>query len=130
MNIRQAKNLFRKTQRSSLPKLSQAQIEHQSQAILTHLETLPVYANAKSVSIFLSMQGEISTTQIVKNLLDGGKHVFIPKCDGSVMNMVSLDSFDDFNSLPRNSWGIPEPPENELVKRINGRYLYQLLNSL
>ena len=35
--------------------------------------------------------------------------VFVPRCRGLEMQMVLLQSYKDYESLPRNSWGIPEP---------------------
>jgi 5-formyltetrahydrofolate cyclo-ligase len=56
-----------------------------------------------------------------------GKKVFIPythktvktKDAPSVMDMVSLESIDDYRGLKRNSWGIPTPSKASLEARSN-----------
>lgn len=63
-------------------------------------------------------QGEISTTKIVHDALANGKEVFIPythKIESgqssqpklSVMDMLQLESMEEFESLRPDGWGIP-----------------------
>lgn len=66
-------------------------------------------------------QGEISTTSIVRDALANGKEVFIPYTHklaetgteavqpkvSSVMDMLRLDSMEEFESLRPDKWGIP-----------------------
>lgn len=92
------------------------------------LKTLPEYLKARRVGIYLSMPtAEISTRTIVLHALQEKKKVFIPyvyKFDQSdsrglksAMDMVSLQSSEDYESLRPDSWGIPTPGEETL----NGR---------
>jgi 5-formyltetrahydrofolate cyclo-ligase len=92
------------------------------------LLNLPVYKNARRIGIYLSMpKGELCTTDIVYDSLREGKKVFVPyiyKSDAcgvvkprSVMNMVSLHSLRDYESLNADAWGIPSVSENT----VNGR---------
>ena len=75
---------------------------------------------AKSLSVYLSMpKGEISTCSIVKDALEAGKRVFVPYIykgvqpasgtPSSIMDMVSLHSLEDYETLESDSWGIPTP---------------------
>ena len=86
------------------------------------------YRNAKRVSIFLSMEGkEISTSSIVKHALSNGKKVFVPyihKAGGetppkSIMDMLELSSWEDFQSLEKDKWGIPTLSSATLSDREN-----------
>ena len=88
----------------------------------------PEYQKAKSLSIYLSMpKGELSTCSIVKDALQAGKQVFVPYVykvtrsmpgtPSSVMNMVSLHSLEDYETLEPDSWGIPTPSEASLGDR-------------
>jgi 5-formyltetrahydrofolate cyclo-ligase len=65
-------------------------------------------------------QGEISTTSIVRDALASGKEVFIPYTHKlaetgkesiqpkvSVMDMLRLESMEEFESLRPDKWGIP-----------------------
>ncbi|ORE22451.1 5-formyltetrahydrofolate cyclo-ligase [Rhizopus microsporus] len=68
-------------------------------------------SNAKNVSVYISMPtGEVITTNIIHHLLRSGKNCFIPRCTKTHMDMVKINSIEDFNSLPVNKWKIPEPP--------------------
>lgn len=82
------------------------------------LQTLKPYQEAKRIGIYLSMpSGEISTDAIVRHALAQGKQVFVPYLHKaqdalpgfprSVMDMLELHSLSDYNSLKRDSWGIP-----------------------
>ena len=72
-------------------------------------------------------KGEISTSLIVKDALKAGKHVFVPyvhkvartvrESPGSVMDMVSLHSLEDYETLEHDSWGIPTPSEASIGRR-------------
>ena len=74
-------------------------------------------------------RGEISTGSIVKDALQAGKRVFVPyiyskavrpepKASKSVMDMVSLHSLEDYETLAPDSWGIPTPSDASLGGRI------------
>lgn len=71
--------------------------------------------------------GEISTKAIVLDALQEGKKVFIPytyiipspAAEGpkSSMNMVTLQSKEDYESLRPDAWGIPTPSESSVNER-------------
>lgn len=76
------------------------------------------YQEAKRICVYLSMPtGEIQTDAIVRHALESGKKVFVPYLHKakspspdrprSVMDMVNLLSVSDYDSLTRDSWGIP-----------------------
>lgn len=92
------------------------------------LTSLPEYVKARRVSIYLSMPtAEISTRAIVLHALQEGKQVFVPfvyKFDHSnpkglksAMDMVSLRSSEDYESLQPDPWGIPTPGEETMKGR-------------
>jgi len=91
---------------------------------------MPEYKTASRISVYLSMPGgEISTGGIVRDALDQGKRVFIPYTyslkepqDGqpkSIMDMVELQSMNDFESLEPDKWGIPTPSRDSIALRAN-----------
>jgi 5-formyltetrahydrofolate cyclo-ligase len=73
------------------------------------------------------MQGkEISTTSIVKDALSSGKQVFVPyihkvEAQGrtSIMDMLALESLDDFQSLEPDNWDIPSLSKASVAEREN-----------
>lgn len=92
------------------------------------LKSLPEYREARRVGIYLSMPtAEISTRAIVLHALQEKKKVFVPyiyrfdRSDPrrlkSAMDMVSLQSPEDYESLQPDSWGIPTPGEETMNRR-------------
>lgn len=73
--------------------------------------------------------GEINTSSIVRDALAGGKKVFIPYTynlseprEGqpkSIMDMVELQSVNDFETLEADKWGIPTPSKESVLSREN-----------
>lgn len=105
-----------------------------TKCITAHMATTaliqrPEYQNATRLSVFLSIEGkEISTSVIVKDALSRGKEVFIPylhrvqrggQTTGSVMDMLALKSFGDYESLEKDKWGIPSLPHDSIASRSN-----------
>ena len=90
--------------------------------------SLPEYKRANRIGIYLSMpKSELSTRDIVTQAFSHDKQVFVPYLytlnsqdrskPVSVMDMVSLHSKSDFESLHRDSWGIPSVAEDSIGKR-------------
>lgn len=96
---------------------------------VAHLITsLPEYKEARRIGVYLSMPtAEISTKAIVMHALQEKKTIFIPyvykhkqsDLSGlkSAMDMVSLHSFEDYESFRPDPWGIPIPNEETLERR-------------
>jgi len=87
---------------------------------------MPVYQQAKSVAIFLSMPGrEVSTRDIVLHALDNGKSVFVPYLhagetpNSKVMDMLQLQDKKDFQSLKSDAWNIPSLSNDSVDNRRN-----------
>ncbi|ELK38233.1 5-formyltetrahydrofolate cyclo-ligase [Myotis davidii] len=73
------------------------------------------YQKSQRISIFLSMQDEIETDEIIKDIFRRGKTCFIPRYrfQSNHMDMVRLASPEEIASLPKTSWNIPQPGEDE-----------------
>jgi 5-formyltetrahydrofolate cyclo-ligase len=91
---------------------------------------LAEYQDARAISVFLSMPaGEINTIDIIHDAFRQGKKVFVPYTyrlgtqreawPPSIMDMVQLDSIEDFTSLKPDKWGIPTPSRDSVEKRQN-----------
>jgi len=94
--------------------------------ITKHVLQMPVYQNAQSIAIFLSMPGrEVSTGRIVLQALEEGKSVFVPYLHpgeapkSKVMDMLQLQDKPDYDSLKPDAWGIPSLPKDSVDKRRN-----------
>lgn len=97
-------------------------------AVLQKLVNFKPYQQAKRIGIYLAMPtGELQTDAIVRHALESGKQVFVPylykstsqspDVPRSVMDMVDLRSIADFDSLERDSWGIPTIPAETVDER-------------
>uniref|UniRef100_A0A674IXN7 5-formyltetrahydrofolate cyclo-ligase n=1 Tax=Terrapene triunguis TaxID=2587831 RepID=A0A674IXN7_9SAUR len=74
------------------------------------------YQESQRIAIFLSMQDEIETEEIIKDIFQRGKECFIPqyKPQSSHMDMVKLTSAEEISSLPLTSWNIHQPCDNDV----------------
>uniref|UniRef100_A0A8D1BRF8 Bcl-2-related protein A1 n=1 Tax=Sus scrofa TaxID=9823 RepID=A0A8D1BRF8_PIG len=74
------------------------------------------YLKSKRISIFLSMPDEIETEEIIRDIFQQGKTCFIPRYQfqSNHMDMVKLASPEEISSLPKTSWDIHQPGENEI----------------
>ncbi|PQE15421.1 5-formyltetrahydrofolate cyclo-ligase protein [Rutstroemia sp. NJR-2017a BVV2] len=104
--------------KSKLSSITNESIQAQSVAVLQSLINFEPYQKASRIGIYLAMPtGEVQTDSIVRHALDTGKQVFVPylykstsqtpDTPRSIMDMVDLRSLADFESLKRDSWGIP-----------------------
>ncbi|XP_023049148.1 5-formyltetrahydrofolate cyclo-ligase isoform X1 [Piliocolobus tephrosceles] len=80
--------------------------------VIAHSE----YQKSERISIFLSMQDEIETEEIIKDIFQRGKVCFIPRYQfqSNHMDMVRLASPEEISLLPRTSWNIPQPGEGDV----------------
>jgi 5-formyltetrahydrofolate cyclo-ligase len=99
-------------------------------SIARALFSMPEYQKAKRISIYLSMPAaEVQTASIVRDALNNGKQVFIPYFyklkapqvgePASTMDMLELDSLQDYEGLQLDKWGIPTPSEDSINLRSN-----------
>jgi len=112
MALRSAKLDLRKHMRQVLGQIPSTAIVQQSRVATDRFLSLPEYQNARSIAVYLSMPaGELSTTGIVHDALRRGKQVYIPYIHPvettSVMDMLSLASLAELESLQPDPWGIP-----------------------
>ncbi|KZF25414.1 5-formyltetrahydrofolate cyclo-ligase [Xylona heveae TC161] len=124
-----AKRELRQQIRKTLSSLSPESVTSQSGNVFNTLTQLPEYKSAKRIGIYLSMpSGEIDTAPIVLDALQAGKTVFVPYTYNhtaqsgqtvSLMDMLSLHSLTDYQSLQPDNWGIPTPSKDSIAGRQN-----------
>ncbi|KAL4742662.1 hypothetical protein BDV11DRAFT_6477 [Aspergillus similis] len=128
--IQTAKKELRKRMRDVLQRIPADSIVTQSKAVANRLFALPEYQKARRIGVYLSMpSGELSTTAIVEDALKNHKEVFVPYIHSiettttqqktSVMDMLALDSMEEFMSLERDKWGIPSLTKVQAVNKQN-----------
>jgi len=116
--LKAAKKELRTLMKQKLSKISTESVNAQSNVAFKSITSFRAYQEAKVIGIYLSMPtGEIHTHALVRHALASGKKVFVPylhkakspspDAPRSVMDMVDLRSLSDYDSLKRDSWGIP-----------------------
>jgi len=116
--LKLSKKELRSAMKQKLSTISQESVNVQSIAVLRQITSFKPYQNARHIGVYLSMPTmEIQTDAIVRHALESGKQVFVPylhksqtlspNTPRSVMEMVDLRSVSEYDSLKRDSWGIP-----------------------
>lgn len=75
------------------------------------------------VCVYLAMGQECQTSRLLEAFFDQGRAVYVPRVTGSsrdAMRMLRVDSMRHVECLPRNSWGIPEPTDEEAARMEDG----------
>lgn len=69
---------------------------------------------AKRVSIYLSLKSEVDTSLLLKRILADQKQCFIPRYKNGTnrMEMIQLDSLDEYERLPETNWKIKQHPDD------------------
>ncbi|KAK0102964.1 hypothetical protein ONS95_000846 [Cadophora gregata] len=123
-----AKKELRTLMKKKLSSVPSASVESQSATIFETVTGFKPYQDAKRIGIYLSMPiGEVQTDAIVRHALQSGKQVFVPylhkaqdpppDTPRSVMEMVDLRTLSEYDSLERDSWGIPTIGPNTVDQR-------------
>ncbi|KAH8804963.1 hypothetical protein F5884DRAFT_797952 [Xylogone sp. PMI_703] len=116
--LKTAKKELRSLMKKRLDSVPHDSIQKQSKMLFDSLARFKPYVQAKRIGVYLSMPtGEIQTDSIVRDALRNGKQVFVPylyKAENpspdtpkSLMEMVDIRSITDYETLKRDSWGIP-----------------------
>jgi len=87
-------------------------ISSTARAVAAQILSSKFFRESKTVSCYLSMQGEVDTTPIVSEILRSGKTLFVPKIDKTTegrMVLLRVYDEDDQGALPSGVWGIKEP---------------------
>lgn len=115
-----SKRTLRTTIRALLREMSPEHIAEQSACITKCVLQSPEYQAATSVAIFLSMPKEFQTFDILQNAFASNKRVFVPYIFAKQekhMEMIEVRDMEDISSFQKNSWGIPEPSEEDALSR-------------
>ena len=114
-NVRDAKKLLRKEIKVKVAKISDEDKIMQSRKVTELVLKMPEYQKANSLSIYLHMNDEIQTEELLKHSLEQEKKCYIPRyfMGGNHMEMVLLRDMDDYMNLPLTKWNIKQPRDDE-----------------
>ncbi|KAA0203798.1 hypothetical protein HAZT_HAZT000561 [Hyalella azteca] len=113
--LKTAKAALRLRMKDILKSLESSEKIRQSSEVTQKVLRSDDYQRAERLALFLSMDDEIDTREILYNALETGKICFIPRYDSKSrqMEMVRLHSRADYDQLPETSWKIKQPPLHE-----------------
>ncbi|KAL5481002.1 hypothetical protein ACEPAI_9943 [Sanghuangporus weigelae] len=119
-SVESTKKALRQAVSETVRKLSDAAVRAQSEAVFRHVISSETFRKSKAISCYLSMRGEIDTTNIAREVLRSGKSLYVPKITSSKerrMDFLRLYDLEDLESLPSGAWGIKEPDFDYKGKR-------------
>ncbi|XP_067023220.1 5-formyltetrahydrofolate cyclo-ligase-like isoform X9 [Acropora muricata] len=111
--INEAKKVLRREIKKRITTMSDELKLKESISIMNKLIGMEEYKLSRRISVYLSMPSEVETEGILKDIFQTKKDCFVPRYIGSNMDMVKLDSMEDFFSLPLTSWNIRQPAEDD-----------------
>ncbi|XP_019316012.1 5-formyltetrahydrofolate cyclo-ligase isoform X1 [Panthera pardus] len=114
--VSSAKRSLRAELKQRLRAMSAEERLRQSQLLAQKVIAHSQYQKSKRISIFLSMPDEVETEEIIRDIFRQGKTCFVPRYrfQNNHMDMLRLTSPDEISLLPRTSWNILQPGEDEV----------------
>ncbi|CAF0977511.1 unnamed protein product [Adineta steineri] len=116
--VHSAKQLLRQQIRHALKLMSNEERVQQSNIVTNYLLHHPKYLSSHSISVYVHMNTEVSTRDIIQHAFKSHKHVFIPRYSSTSMDMVRVHSLDDLDSLPMTKWNIRQPSLDDIDREI------------
>lgn len=107
-DIREHKNKLRNKYKQIRREMPEAVKKSRNDMILSRLLSLSAYKNCKTLLTYVSTDIEVDTVGLIKQALDDGKLVAVPRCVKGTRDMVFyiIKSFDD---LEIGSFSVMEP---------------------
>lgn len=93
-------------QQAQANRKAQPDKDNVSLAIWERFSSLPEYASAKTVMLYVHMRNEVRTQPFLSVALSQGKKVVVPYCVEDELELFRLESMDE---LEIGTWGILEP---------------------
>ena len=95
--------------------MSHQEWKEKSETICKSLISMPVYQEAETILIFMSISHEPDTKKIIRHAFTSGKTVAVPKCEGSDLVFYRIDSVDDVSP---GRFSVPEPVHADDLHRV------------
>ena len=114
MNKKDLRNFYRSVRKT----ISQNERINFNKKILTFLINSDLYLKSNLLLIYVSVNNEADTLDIISRALNDGKKVGIPYCIGKEMTFLLVDSLDE---LSEGEFGIPtvNPKKSKEVSALN-----------
>lgn len=102
----EAKDELRETIRDRLAALSDDRRAEETRRIMERLRRLPAFRDADTILVYVSVDDEVPTRELIADLLEQGREVCVPRVVGPSLDAVPIESLDD---LTPGKYGVPEP---------------------
>ena len=93
-----------------------------SSAIFSILKESDIYKNASNVMLYIDFRSEVSTKEIINDLLEREKRVFIPLTVPETRQMIISELLDMEKDLALGNFGVLEPIE-EAIRPVDPKIL-------
>ncbi|XP_002740689.1 5-formyltetrahydrofolate cyclo-ligase-like [Saccoglossus kowalevskii] len=111
--LKQMKQTLRRELKKRLAGMSETERKRQSECITQKLIKHPKYEASRRISVYLSMTEEVNTLGILQHIFDSNKVCFVPQYIGNNMDMLKLNSMQDYDALPKTKWNIKQPTDSD-----------------
>lgn len=113
-SLQSAKQALRKELKRRLKSMRDEERTNESQAIFKKLISMDAFRKSRSLSLYMSMPGEVETNQLMTYCFENDKKCFIPHYTADLMKMVLLRNQEDYDSLPLTAWNIKQPADDDV----------------
>mgnify|MGYP003275024523 FL=1 len=104
-----SKQEMRKSVKKEAAQLTEAYCKDADEMIFRNIRALPEYQRADTVFCYVGTKTEINTMPILKDILENGKILGVPKCVAKgIMEVFRVESLEQ---LKEGAYGILEPKE-------------------
>lgn len=110
MTLFDEKQALRKTVRAAERALEQSYRDGSAAAICRRVAELPEYQAARTVMAFVGTAREIDTTALLRQILDSGRTLCLPRCGAG--HSMALCHVTGLEQLAPGAYGILEPVES------------------
>jgi 5-formyltetrahydrofolate cyclo-ligase len=111
-NSGQSRSDIRRSVRQLRKNLSDVFQHHAAQDVATRVMELPRVQNARTVSLFLSFDGELNTRPLIERLWQAGKSVYLPVLHPFSRGNLLFLRYSAESEMVLNHFGIEEPRLN------------------
>ena len=80
--------------------------------IYNNLVALPQIQSSRTFLVYASSDIEVDTRRFINKMLDEGRTVAVPKCEGKLMKFLRISSLDE---LMKSRFGVDEPVSGEEI---------------
>ena len=110
------KSLIRKTMKQKRLFLDKETFFHNSHIIFNKVIHHHMYERSKNIGVYVSMNNEVDTINLIQHMINDGKNVVVPKVCGVDMEFYFIKSLDD---LKEGYFHVLEPTTKEKIEPCN-----------